>query len=73
MYGHRIEVLKKLNPENKFEIRIAIILISSKWGHFFILKNEKMSLLLKKLTYHVDLTVLPMFQKAVTFDHNLTH
>jgi len=25
------------------------------------------------ITPHVDLTVLSIFQKAVTFDHNLTH
>ena len=27
----------------------------------------------KGLAGHVDLTVLSIFKKAVTFDHNLTH
>ena len=39
--------------------------------HFF--RETTIQLLILKDKVHVDLTVLSIFQKAVTFDNNLTH
>ena len=61
-----------MKPENLRRLMTHIRHLSAKKNKFKIRLFYSWSMTLGCKEIHVDLTVLSVFQKAVTFDHNFT-